>query len=57
MQRRKHKRLRFATESELLEQTRLVTETAKDVVRDLKKVMAESHRIRKLSQKARRNSN
>jgi hypothetical protein len=47
MQRRKHKRLRFASESELLEQTRLSVEYSEQLRRDTENVLAENARLRK----------
>src|ERR1039457_4726240 len=60
MQRRKHKRLRFASESELLEQTRLSVEYSKQLLRDTQNVLAENALLREHLWKLRkhlRNSN
>jgi hypothetical protein len=43
----KHQRRRRTATSELMEESRLVIETAKELLRDTKKVLAENKRLRK----------
>jgi hypothetical protein len=57
MRRRKHRRLRLASESELLEQTRLSVEYSKQLLRDTQNVLAENVRLRRQLGKLLRNSN
>jgi hypothetical protein len=56
MQRKGHRRRRLADELERVEQTCLVIETSKQLLRDSKKVLAENQRLRKQMRELFRNS-